>query len=347
MHPLLALFLCPFLHIATIALLSVRRGQQSSNPASPNQQSHSTRIPFVPAWTIKALGLSTALLTLHLPYRFTSFHSLIQCVLRVASFFYACKLLDLAICRSDDPPVLERRDESHKNIATTPVTVHDHATYTIAVLTSMRYLRFNTRVLQPQRPQPPKKAKLTALLPPPITLVCCVLGLFLLVPELACLTFLVLISLGFETLHTLVHPSCEHPVFYDPLLAPSMSAFWTTHWHVCAGPFLYSLAYRPMKKMVAHRAGGVLAAFALSGVWHGWAAAALVDRGEGEGEWIVGLMVWGLFVMFGVVCLVDDVVWGEKEGGWWQRGLAWGSALGGGGLCLRVLGRWTSLPLPV
>jgi hypothetical protein len=48
------------------------------------------------------------------------------------------------------------------------------------------------------------------------------------------------------------------------------------------------------------RAVGVVGAFNLTGIWHGWATAALATR-----PWMVALRVWGLFVGMGVSIVVE------------------------------------------
>ncbi|KAK3704708.1 hypothetical protein LTR37_013682 [Vermiconidia calcicola] len=111
-----------------------------------------------------------------------------------------------------------------------------------------------------------------------------------------------------------------------------MAAFWTVHWHAGAAPFLHSLAYSSGRRFVG-KWFGVLAAFSLSGVWHGWASAVLVEEPYGL---LLGVQVWALFVTMGIVCLAERWIWGEKQGGWVQRIVVWAIAIAGAGQCFRL-----------
>lgn len=249
MIPFATIIFCPLLHVTTIALISLRRTHKR------------------PQLLVQCLGVATCIFTLQLPYQYTDFDRLLQCPLRVVCFFYAMKTLDLALCRSENPPVLITSTTEERSPDEGIITLSDHIRYTWLLLAEMRYNSFSIAITQKYRPPLPKQSR---DLPSSLLASLLALSLTLAYPlaELACLTLLLLVRLGFETLHFLIHPSCERPLFYRPFSTLSMSAFWTTHWHACAGPFLNNLGYKPARKLVG-RWFGVLAAFGLSGIWHG------------------------------------------------------------------------------
>ena len=57
-----------------------------------------------------------------------------------------------------------------------------------------------------------------------------------------------------------------------------------------------------------------------------------------EEAWKVGVGLWGVFVLQGVGCLVEKVVWGKKErqGEWVQRVCVWGYAVEVGAIWFRM-----------
>lgn len=323
---MLYVLLCISLHIATIALLAVRHDRLFS----PRRDEAQTRRP-IHANTIKAFALVACASTLLLPYQFKHLDELSQCGIRVVCFFYACKTLELALCRSAIPPRLVNTDMDEDHTS--------RAKYIWLLLAEMRYHSFDTAVLQ--RHRPPTIEQSRSIAGPFIAALSigCMNYYILPLAELKCLCLLLLLQAAFEGLHALVHPSCEHPLFYRPASASSMGAFWATHWHACAGPFLYSLGYKPGKRILG-RWFGVLATFGLSGLWHGWAAAALVDDSHAL---VLGGQVWGLFMLFGVMCLVEGPIWGSKQGGMVQRVVVWVIPVLAAGQCFRTLERHTSI----
>lgn len=250
MHLFATLILCLLLHITTLSLISFK---------------HTSQIRTI---FIQIVGVSTSIFTLHLPYQHTHLSRLIQCPLRVICFFYGFKTLDLALCRSENPPTLVISSTKRANAGEEIVKNSDHFHYIWLLLSEMRYQSFDIAIKQNSRPPLSEQSRdipssLFAVLIAGLITLAFPLG------ELMCLTLLLLVRLGFEILHLLVHPSCKLPLFYRPFSTPSMSAFWTTHWHACAAPFLNDLGYKPGREYVG-RWFGVLAAFNLSGIWHGY-----------------------------------------------------------------------------
>ena len=307
--------LCVVSHIQVLSLLSARRWRLSQSPA----------VRPVPPLLINLLGIAVALATLALPYLGPD-DPLQQCGVRVACFFYAFKLLDLALTKATNPPTLR----NGKPNSTGQADLSLHVKYVWFLLSDMRYRHFNIEVVQKGRPSHREKGRYTFAA---LTLVACAGAAWKLpIAETKCLLLLCLIQNTLEGLHSLLHPRCPYSLFYRPFAAASLGDFWTTHWHASA-VFLQSLAYRPGRKLLG-RWFGVLAAFAMSGLWHGWAAAPLVDD---EYSVKLGLQVWVFFVMLGVGTLLERLIWQKQQGGILQRVLVWSWALGWAGWCFRTL----------
>ena len=318
---MLSVLICISLHVATLALLALRHEQLlSAQGLQPRTMSR------IHATSIKAIGILACGSALVLPYQFTHIDELSQCGLRVVCFFYGLKALELALCRSETPPRL---------ILAGTASI---AKYMWLLLAEMRYHSFDIAVEQKARPPNPEQ---TSPITGSVVAAICVgvVNYMLPLAELKCLFLLLLLQVAFEGLHAAVHPSCNHPLFYRPFSASSMGTFWSTHWHACAGLFLYSLGYEP-GRWLAGRWLGVLNTFNLSGLWHGWAAASLVDDSHGV---VLGGQVWGLFMLFGVVCLAERVVWGDKQGGFIQRVVVWTIPVVAAGQIFRTLERYTSI----
>ena len=267
---------------------------------------------------------------------------LAQCGARVVCFFYACKVLDLAIIKANMPPTrLESGYGSTTRKEPAKVeTMMDHLVYAWLLLADMRYYSFDIAAVQKGRQEPVGRLRSIAE-PATVTLILAPIAFLLQIPELLCLSLLMFLQANLEGLHTLLHPRCHHALFYKPLSASTMSVFWTTHWHACANPWLQSLAYQPGKRYVG-RWFGVLATFSLSGNWHGWASAALVDDDHAV---LLGTQVWMFFVILGVICLGERLIWGKKQGGVLQKIVVWSLALMAAGQCFRTLQRHSKIDL--
>lgn len=316
--------LCVLSHVLVLSLLYIRRWQLS-------HQTSGTPAMIVPATTIKILGFAVAIGTLLL-----SCHGpddpLQECGTRVACFFYAFKLLDLALTRSETPPRLLNGSDEGGSAAWA------HARHVWLLLTEMRYHAFDIHAAQKGRPTGPGSESLAHRLLPPV--VTSVLAYIFPMAGTRCLLLLCVIQNGLEAIHTLLHPGCPDRLFYKPFAAATLGDFWTTHWHASA-VFLQTLAYKPGRKLVG-RWFGVLTAFALSGVWHGWAAMPLV---EDDSAVKLGLQVCLFFFMLGAGTLLERLVWGERQGGWLQRIAVWAWALMWAGFCFRTLECHSRVPL--
>lgn len=318
---------CVSLHVVVVYCLATRR----SALQSPR--------PF-PRWrlvAIQCLGASAALFTLAIPYINELNNPLQQCGLRVVCFFYACKLCDLAICKARDPPVLLQEDGQTDTLAPM-LTSWDRATYVWLLLTQMRYRSFDIAVVQKGRLSATdgKRSDLVHTLVPLLAIPA--LAYSFQTPATRCILLLLLIQHALEAVHLVLHPFCPNWLFYRPFSATSISSFWTTHWHAAAAPFLQSLAYQPGKR-IGGRWLGVLFAFSLSGVWHGWAASVLVD--PRYGFWL-GFQVLLLFVGWGVGCLIESVITGKGGVLWWV--VVWVYSASVAGWCFRTLECHSRIP---
>ncbi|KAK3112526.1 hypothetical protein LTR53_011109 [Teratosphaeriaceae sp. CCFEE 6253] len=334
-HGVALAFFSIALHIAVLFLLASKRALQPPyssprrNPVRAKPQRHLSQI-------VRPLGVLSAATSLLAPYAFANADPLSQCALRVVAFFYACQILPLALTKADTPPTrLLRRPPHSRDEGADPqpaplATARDHAAYVWALLTEMRYRSFDIYVPQPGRTDtsPNPYPRLWTLGPP---LLLPALNYLLPLAPLKSALLLLVIQHGLETLHTLLHSSCLEPLFSRPFAAASLGEFWGVRWHASASPFLQALAYKPVRKRTGSRAAGVVATFALTGLWHAYAAAPISTR-----PWEVGLLVWTWFVSQGVGCLAERAVWGKRQGGMVQRVCVWAFALGGAGVCWRA-----------
>ncbi|KAF2480519.1 hypothetical protein BDY17DRAFT_348087 [Neohortaea acidophila] len=283
-------------HISTVVLLAVRRNQlcDSAPVASPPKwPSHQ-----IPPRAIRAIGLISAILTLAIPYLFFQNDPIIQPALRCVAFFYACKILDLALARATQPPTLLMHQDESTNQKGTQLNPPDTSPweYTYYLLTEMRYQSFSTHTTQLLRPDTNKQSThspVWTIFPPTILPTLVYLHP---TPILKALLALLVIQYALETLHTFLHrdrKTCTQPLFHTPFAAPSFGAFWSTHWHAAANPFLQSLAYQPVRTLSGQKAPAVLATFALTGIWHAWAAMPAVER---EMQAVFGWRVWMIFM---------------------------------------------------
>lgn len=289
-------------------------------------------------WTTRCFGVFAGAYILTIPIVHPVSEPLLDCLLRVATFFYGCKILDLAVARAHRPPILLAAKDVPKMGLSKWTGKLVYVTY---LTTQTRYSAFdiavNTARFNSRRAAIPQ-SKLWLYGP------CIVIPLTLIFPfaELKVLSGLVVIHFGLDMVHRVCHGNtCPNPLFCQPFSAPTLSDFWTLHWHQGAQPFLYNLAYMPASRLVRNlgfgkdlsRAAGVLAAFSLSGIWHGWCAVPLSGQGH---AWTVATGLWAVFVMQGVGCLAEKLIWGKQQGGWVQRVLVWTYAIEVGAVWMRV-----------
>ncbi len=291
---------------------------------------------------VQALAVVSAVAMLSFPHHpwITTTDPFLQSGLRVLCFFYACELLDLGLTKADKPPTRliskDKLDDESERQPAPMQTFRDWTVYSWLLLTEMRYRSFDIAVKQKGRPSNvteaalDRKQHLLWTAGPPLLLP----ALVFLLPSHAtkCALLLLVIQYGLEGIHTVLHSRCPEPVFFRPFSAASLSDFWSTNWHAGATSFLQSLAYKPTLKLTGSRPAAVLAAFSLTGVWHGWAVAPVSTR-----PWLLGMQVTALFVGFGVGCLVERWIWGERQGGSVQRVCVWAYSLIGAGICERTL----------
>lgn len=202
--------------------------------------------------------------------------------------------------------------------------------YVYRVWRETRYASFD---IATEQRRPPVDTWWPVLLP---YLVVPILAHTIPLPETKILLLLLAISSALEAMHTLLHPSCRRPLFYRPFAAPSLTAFWSTHWQAAAASPFRSLAYRPGSR-IGGRWLGVLLVFNLSGMWHAWASAAI-----GGAE--VALRVWVIFIAMGVGCVLDRRIWGSRQS-MMRRLASWVYALALGGWAWRALEQHQRLTL--
>lgn len=284
-------------------------------------------------WTTRLTGITAAAYFLALPY-YTPGGPLGECIARALCFACACKTLDLTVARAGKPP------KRMKNENTIPTTDSNRWQYIWLLLRECRYRSFDIAIIEKDREGPASKFWTFGpgiVLPLLIYFVPC--------SETRVLLTLVFIHAGMEFCHTVLHPSSKSRLFWQPFAAGTVSAFWRTHWQQDAASFLYSLAYVPARDLVgkrfgrqAGRAAGVMAAFNLSGIWHGWAAAVLTTT-----PWRSAVGMWALFIMHGGLCLLEGKL--GRRGGWVQKGLAWAFAVWSTGAWMRDSERNLSVPV--
>ncbi|KAK4618277.1 hypothetical protein CLAFUW4_12262 [Fulvia fulva] len=269
--------------------------------------------------TMRVIGTIASLHLLAIPLLYPNDGPLQQVSLRVACFFFACKLLDLTLARAHKPPT---RLKNGKAIHIQ--TAAERLSYCWLLLSQCRYHSFDIAVVEKNRTGPAKKSIQYG-----IPLVIVVMTFLFPIAEVLILFALVAIQFGLEGCHLILDPHFTHPLFWQPFAAPSISEFWSTHWHQGARPLLYSLGYMPANAICgrlfgkkAGRIAGVLATFSLSGIWHGWCAAAL-----SKNPWRTALGLWAMFVAHGVLCILERVIWGKQQGSIVQRVTIWGIAL--------------------
>lgn len=342
MHPLLAISLGLFLHLAVLLTLGFHRRTLSTSSLHSG-----TRSGLILALIVQLGGLCAAGYTFLIPSSTTADGPLSQCFFRIVVFFYGCKILDLALTRAGHPPSLRRVDGTlEKRLDSS----RDLSRYAFLLLSEMRYHSFDIAVEQKRRPPSGNQKRDTAF---SFLALCALVAVDFFVPmpvspELKCVCLLLLLQVAFEGLHWLVHSNCGYPLFFQPFSAASASEFWTTHWHAGAAAFLQSLAYRPTRiygeRLFGRQGGralGVLSTFTLTGIWHGWASAALIDD---EYSTVLGLQVWGFFILQGVLCIIERVLWKNKQGGMIQRVLVWALSICAAGQCFRSLQMHTKVP---
>lgn len=283
------------LQILSAFLLSFCFTATTTHPATSELQATNVQKATILA------GSLAGTLTICLPYLVDNNDPLIDCVLRVVCFFYGCKILDLAVSRARNPPMLLNAGQ--------PEAIESASArfkYVWLLLTETRYSAFDIAVQQKERDD-----ELSSVWTFAAPLVVPALVYAVPSPETKSLAALLIIQIGLECLHATLHPFCSRYLFWKPFAASSLTTFWRTHWHGSAETFLRSLGYVPGKELALWmglsqnlaRAFGVVSAFNLTGIWHGWATAALATR-----PWMVGLRVWALFVGMGFGVILESTM---------------------------------------
>lgn len=328
---LLAGFIC--LHLCTLYLLASRRSEQAlceqRKGFKDQYRSDAGRLR-----RLQTLAWCVSISTVIVPVYTVGENAILQTGARIVSFFYACKLLDIAVVRAHRPPRLYASTDDEAPMTTS----RDRVWYAWLLFTEMRYHSFDIAVHQRQRkPQALREHLAWTLMP-----LSAAAGLVLVFPSLSLAKVffvLTIIQSGLEALHTLLHPFCPHRLFYEPVAAASFGDFWSTHWQACASPWLRSLAYIP-GRLIGGRVGGVLMMFCLSGIWHAWACAAASTR-----PWTAALLMWIVFMVNGVGCVVERRIW-TRPGSLSQRVIVWVVAILSASLWFRMIECSSKVPLP-
>jgi hypothetical protein len=79
------------------------------------------------------------------------------------------------------------------------------------------------------------------------------------------------------------------PIQKDPIKARSVAEFWSERWNLPVTHWLHEAFFHPLAKR-GHPQAGVMAAFGISALFHGWLLFLAVD-------WRMGLMAAGFFVL--------------------------------------------------
>lgn len=275
---------------------------KASAPASPSKDSSKENdqprkwYHLSLEWKTRVFGIIAAAYFLALPY-YAPGGPFAECVARAIFFACAGKILDLTVARVHKPPRILQGGKAN------PVTDQNRRQYVWLLLRECRYHSFDIAASEKERDRP---ASPIWTFGPGIVIP--LLVYFIPCSETRFLLVLLIIHAGMETGHTILHPSSPHPLFWQPFAAGSISSFWRTHWQQDAASFLYSLAYAPAKEVVGRRFGkqagrvaGVMAAFNLSGIWHGWAAACVSTAPD----WYVGAVCCPWSVVLGGECCVE------------------------------------------
>lgn len=299
-------------HILVLTLLSFC--SSSSSAGKRNYQEQITALQ----WATRAAGLLAGLFHLCLPYLLIVEDPLVLCPAIVVCFFYACKILDLGLARARKPPVLLDRTGQKSQVSRASASLR----YVWLLLTETRYAAFDIAVQQKGRSEGGSSRLWTYGPPVAIPLLVYLFP----IPEMKSLLVLLFIQISFEGLHSVLHPFCPNHLFWRPFAASTLTNFWRTHWHAGAETFLRSLGYEPGKNIALYlgfsgdvaRAAGVIAAFNLSGIWHGWATAVLATR-----PWMVGFRVWSLFMSMGLTMVLESFIPRSRRGTMAQRIFVW------------------------
>ena len=318
-------------YIAAIWQIAVIRSKQppynSGADDSKTIQRHARRA--------RALSIISTALAIIFPYNMGESDPLNQALIRNMCVFYSLKILDLAFTKTQKAPT--RLLDRGRGKPATMKTFQDKSRYVWAMLTEMRYHSFDISVNQKGRklPQAYNYSRASLI---PFVCIPTITYLFPLAPfKAACLLLFLWIAL--EALHLIMHPFCPWPEFYQPFSAKTAGEFWSTHWHAGAYSWQQSLLYRPVRKVTGSPAMGILAVSTMTGIWHGWAAAPTSEK-----PWSLGLQGFGLFILFGVSCLAERIIW-KKQGGIIQRISVWAFALLAAGSCFNTLECYSRVPL--
>jgi hypothetical protein len=259
------------------------------------------------------LAITNAVYGIVLPLYILTPYPLVNLAIRLPAGYLAMKVLDLAIMRRHDPPVL-------KDQGKLPTTFLGQLRYAILLTQQTRYESFNIATVQPRKSTTPWTYHLyqyaTVIL----------LNIFLPIAEVRVLAVLLAIYTSFEIGHTILRPGSGTPLFNAPFYCPTLGSFWSKGWHSIILSPLMTLAYKPAERF-GGRSAGVLAAFALSGIWHGYAAVAV-------GGYIVAWRIVVVFIMQACGIMAEQVLWGRQRT-LLRRICIWAWSLGWSGWALR------------
>lgn len=272
-------------------------------------------------WSTRVTGLLAGLLTFTVPL-VSPFRDrpAVDVALRIPTFFYSAKLLDLTVARTRKPPIPRGAGDTE---AYGLVGWRAHATNAWRLFSETRYASFNIAVDESARAKYQETDGVGATLDLIPWLALPLAYSFPSLAEAQVVAGLLGLQLGLEGLHALLHRRCPNRLFCRPFASAGLVEFWTCRWHQGAQPFLYHLGYVPVRGVAsrlfgldAGRATGVLGAFVLSGFWHAWSGWALTRAGY---SWQVSGGLWLLFILQGLGCLLEKRFFrydGWKQG--WQ-----------------------------
>lgn len=284
-------------------------------------------LPFeLATWSTRVTGLLAGLFTFAVPLVSPFKDPAVDLALRIPTFFYSAKLLDLTVARPSKPPV-PRGAEAEPCYGL--VSWRAHAANAWRLFSETRYASFDIAVDESARDRTASGKQADAAAATLAASATCwediipwlALPLAYSLAEAQVVAGLLGIQLGLEALHALLHRRCPNRLFSRPFASAGPLEFWTCRWHQGAQPFLYHLGYAPARSAAARvlgpdagRAAGVLGAFGLSGLWHAWSAWAVA---RAEYSWQVSGGLWFLFILQGLGCLVEKRFFRDDR---WKQG---------------------------
>lgn len=143
-------------------------------------------------------------------------------------------------------------------------------------------------------------------------------------PTVLAVQVLLAIYILWESLQLTLRYSNSPPLFGPIYTAASLGTFWSETWHTAFASPCRSLAYDPIRRSLPARYGvpvpfakgvGIIASFALMGLFHAYALAPLLPLDALA-------RIFAFFLLNGVGTVIEDALWGKRVH-WSKSLLAW------------------------